>query len=306
MKRRVRPRLRSRTVWTRVRSPGMNRSSPIRSRGPLAMSRMPVASTTRTPGWPSANRAYHSRTSGVTKPSAVARQGTIAGTQVRSAAVRDRPIRIGENQRARAASSRVGQRAGGSGGRTRCCESSLFKPRLSKYSLFRSRGPARRRARAQAVEELPEHAQVTGRHVGQERGEGAVVAALGPADEPAALRGQGEAEGAAVGRVDGAPDEPIGVEPLDDAREIAGGHQEAAGQLDERESVALAVELAQDVELREGAMRGDGAAQLALDQRVAVEQPEPGADRQVAVGAPLHSARQAKPSISIMHPSEAS
>src|SRR5262249_62410796 len=82
--------------------------------------------------------------------------------------------------------------------------SSFFEPRLSKYSLFRSRDRPRRRARAQAVEKPPEHAEVTGRDVGQERGEGAVVAALGSADEPGALRGQGEPEGAAVGRVDGA------------------------------------------------------------------------------------------------------
>jgi hypothetical protein len=55
----------------------------------------------------------------VTKPSAVARHGTIAGTHVRSAAVKLFPIRIGENQRARAAASTVGQRAGGRGWRTR-------------------------------------------------------------------------------------------------------------------------------------------------------------------------------------------
>src|SRR3989442_1609109 len=69
MKSRVRPRLASRTVSTRRESPGTKRSSPIRSSGPLGMSRMPVASTTRTPGWPSANRAYQSRTSCVTNPS---------------------------------------------------------------------------------------------------------------------------------------------------------------------------------------------------------------------------------------------
>ncbi len=45
---------------------------------------MPVASTTITPGSPSAKRPYQSSTSGVTKPSSVARQGTIAGTQERS------------------------------------------------------------------------------------------------------------------------------------------------------------------------------------------------------------------------------
>jgi hypothetical protein len=38
----------------------------------------------------------------------------MAGTHVRSAAVKLRPIWIGENQRARAASSAVGQRAAGS------------------------------------------------------------------------------------------------------------------------------------------------------------------------------------------------
>ena len=99
-----------------------------------------------------------------------------------------------------------------------------------------------------------------------------MVAALGPAYEPAALRGQGEAKGAAVGRMDGSPDEPIGVEPVDDAGQVARGHQQAARELDERQAVGLAVELAQDVELRKGAVLGDGAAQLTLDQRVAVEQ----------------------------------
>src|SRR2546428_565942 len=119
MKSRVRPRLASRTVSTGRESPGTKRSSPIRSSGPLGMSRMPVASTTRTPGWPSANRAYQSRTSCVTNPSSVARHGTIAGTHVRSAATRRVPSVIGENQREPAASSRVGHLAGGTGRRTR-------------------------------------------------------------------------------------------------------------------------------------------------------------------------------------------
>ena len=44
----------------------MKRSLPMRRSGPLGTSRMPVASTTSTPGWPSAKRAYHSSTSGVT------------------------------------------------------------------------------------------------------------------------------------------------------------------------------------------------------------------------------------------------
>jgi hypothetical protein len=134
MKSRVRPRLCSRTVSTSARSPGTNRSSPMRRSGPLAMSRMPAASTTRTPGWPSANRAYQSSTSGVTSPSSVARHGTMAGTHVRSAAVRLRPIRIGENQREAAAASRVGQRAGGSGWRTRGPERLMSRPRAPRYS----------------------------------------------------------------------------------------------------------------------------------------------------------------------------
>src|SRR5258706_11247987 len=187
----------------------------------------------------------------------------------------------------------------------RCvARSSLFKPRLSKYILFRSDGRLRRRAGAQAVEQPAERSQIAVRHSGEERGKGAVMAALGPAHQPAALRRQGETKGAAVRRVDGPPDETLGVEAVDDPGQIARGYQQAARELDEREPVAL--ELVQDVELRKGAVLGDGAAQLALDQRVAVEQPEPGADCQVAVGAPSHSARQAKPSISIMHPSEAS
>ena len=84
----------------------------MRSSGPLATSRMPVASTTSTPGWPSAKRAYHSRTSGVTTPSSVARHGTMAGTHVRSA-TSSRPMRAGENHCDRAASSAVGHRVGG-------------------------------------------------------------------------------------------------------------------------------------------------------------------------------------------------
>src|SRR5262245_5134237 len=112
MKSRVRPSLRARTTSTRRRRPGRKRSSPIRSSGPLGTSRIPVASTTSTPGWPSAKRAYQSITSGVTKPSSVARHGTIAGTHVRSRTSR-RPMRAGANQRARSASCREGQRTAG-------------------------------------------------------------------------------------------------------------------------------------------------------------------------------------------------
>ena len=74
---------------------------------------MPVASTTITPGRPSANRAYQSITSLVTKPSSVARHGTIAGTHVRVRASRG-PTPSGWNNRASAAASAVGQLAGGS------------------------------------------------------------------------------------------------------------------------------------------------------------------------------------------------
>src|SRR5690242_3710063 len=119
MNSRVRPSLRRRTVSTSRSSPGMKRSSPMRRRGPLGTSRMPVASTTSTPGWPSAKRPYQSSTSGVTTPSSVARHGTMAGTHVRSRATTETPRRSGENQRERAASSRVGQQTGRSAWRTR-------------------------------------------------------------------------------------------------------------------------------------------------------------------------------------------
>jgi hypothetical protein len=78
------------------------------------MSRIPVASTTITPGRPCANRRYQSSTLGVTKPSSVARHGTIAGTQVRVRATTLRPSRMGENHRLRRASSALGQRTAGS------------------------------------------------------------------------------------------------------------------------------------------------------------------------------------------------
>ena len=119
MKSRVRPPLFSRTMSARARRPGTKRSCPMRSSGPLGMSRMPVASTTSTPGCPSAKRAYQSSTSRVTAPSEDARQGTMAGTQVRSAAIRPRPIARGAKSRARSASSRLGQRTAGSAWRMR-------------------------------------------------------------------------------------------------------------------------------------------------------------------------------------------
>ena len=95
---------------------GRERSGRGRSAGAArsATSRMPVASTTSTPGRPRAKRRYQSRTCGVTKPSSVARQGTIAGTQVRVRATTLRPSRMGENHRLRPASSAVGHRTAGS------------------------------------------------------------------------------------------------------------------------------------------------------------------------------------------------
>ena len=109
MKTRVRPPLPCRTVSASWRSPGTKRSSPIRSSGPLGMSRTPVASTTIAPGCPCAKRSYHCSTSLVTNPSSVARHGTIAGTHVRSASC-SRPALSGLKSRAAAASAAFGQR----------------------------------------------------------------------------------------------------------------------------------------------------------------------------------------------------
>lgn len=81
----------------------------MRISGPLATSRIPVASTTIAPGRPRAKREYQSITSSVTKPSSVARHGTIAGTQLRCSRVTG-PIPTGENRREARASSRVGTR----------------------------------------------------------------------------------------------------------------------------------------------------------------------------------------------------
>ena len=133
-----------------------------------------------------------------------------------------------------------------------------------------------------------------------------MVAALGSTQETPPLRGQGETEGASVLGMDGPANEPHGMEAVDDPGEVAGGDEQPARELDEREAVPLAVELVQDVELRKGAERADGAAELALDEGVGVKQAKPGADRQLAVRSPPHSARQANPSISIRQPSDAS
>src|SRR5450631_2031954 len=107
MNRRVAPPLASRTTWVSSVSPGRKRSSPMRSSGPLGTSRMPVASTTSAPGRPRAKQRYHSSTSGVTKPSSLARQGTMAGTHVRCSRASG-PTWIPENRREPAASTVLG------------------------------------------------------------------------------------------------------------------------------------------------------------------------------------------------------
>ena len=63
------PWLAFRTASVSRRRPGRKRSWPMRSSGPLGMSRMPVASTTMAPGLPRAKRSYQATTSSVTKPS---------------------------------------------------------------------------------------------------------------------------------------------------------------------------------------------------------------------------------------------
>ena len=73
-----------------------------------------MASTTRTPGRPSAKRPYQSTTSGVASPSSVDRQGTMAGTQVLVRAVKA-PTRIGAKRRLITASSALGQPGSGRG-----------------------------------------------------------------------------------------------------------------------------------------------------------------------------------------------
>src|SRR5271156_1294702 len=82
----------------------------MRSSGPLATSRTPVASTTRAAGRPRANLSYHASTEGVTSPSSVARHGTMAGTQVRAAKCSD-PTVIGRNNCEFSASAAVGHGA---------------------------------------------------------------------------------------------------------------------------------------------------------------------------------------------------
>src|SRR5580704_14964924 len=82
----------------------------MRSKGPLATSRTPVASTTNAAGRPRAKRSYQASTDGVTSPSSEARHGTMAGTQVRDAN-RSEPTMIGWNSCDCPASKEVGQGA---------------------------------------------------------------------------------------------------------------------------------------------------------------------------------------------------
>src|SRR5450432_1136515 len=110
MKSVVSPPLARRTHSVRRSRPGRKRSSLMRSSGPLATSRTPVASTTSAPGRPRANRSYQARTAGVTSPSSDARHGTIAGTQVRDAKRND-PTMIGWNSWERSISRALGHGA---------------------------------------------------------------------------------------------------------------------------------------------------------------------------------------------------
>ena len=60
-------------------APATNRASPMRSSGPLATSRMPVASTTMAPGPPAREALVPGEHFGVTSPSSVARHGHHGG-----------------------------------------------------------------------------------------------------------------------------------------------------------------------------------------------------------------------------------
>jgi hypothetical protein len=134
----VAPPLSARTISTSFFKPGMKRSWPMRSNGPLGISLIPVASTTIAPGRPRANRPYQARTSSLTLPSGSARHGTMAGTQVRWASS-SLPTRSAENRREACVSLREGMR-----------------PKLGSYLIFsgglhiavRSLGAVRRRSDA--------------------------------------------------------------------------------------------------------------------------------------------------------------
>ena len=126
----MRPPLARRTVSVRRVRPGRKRSWPMRSSGPLGTSRIPVASTTMAPGSPCAKRSYHSMTSSVTKPSSVARHGTMAGTQVRWASDTG-PISTAENKREAAASDAEGMRPAAAVNLMRCGgRHTCFPPRF--------------------------------------------------------------------------------------------------------------------------------------------------------------------------------
>ena len=114
MKSRVRPPLARRTVRTSSARPGTKRSCADAEQRPARDVADAGGLDDEHAGLAAAKRAYQARTSGVTRPSSVARQGTIAGTQVRSARS-SRPTRSGLNQSERAASSAVGGRVAGIG-----------------------------------------------------------------------------------------------------------------------------------------------------------------------------------------------
>ena len=112
MKRRVSPALARRTVSTSRLSPAMNRASPIRSSGPLATSRMPVASTTMAPGRPRAKRSYHASTLGRDQSVLARAPGNHGGNPGALPQSRVRRRGRAANSRARSASPALGQRPG--------------------------------------------------------------------------------------------------------------------------------------------------------------------------------------------------
>ena len=94
--------------------PGMKRSSPIRSNGPLGMSRTPVASTTIAAG-PPHGEALVPFEHIVGDHTVVGRAPGHHGRHPRALSSGNRPATRGENQHDRDASSALGQRAGSSG-----------------------------------------------------------------------------------------------------------------------------------------------------------------------------------------------
>ena len=84
MKSRVRPPLARRTVRTSCREAGDEAVVPDPQQRPARHVADAGRLDHQRAGLPAAKRSYQARTSGVTSPSSVARQGTMAGTQVRS------------------------------------------------------------------------------------------------------------------------------------------------------------------------------------------------------------------------------